>query len=356
MVASTNGVSGIIAPDGTVLDRAGTRTQDVLVERIALDSAITPAVRLGAWIGWLCAGAVVVGLLLELLAYRRMWQRNDRRRQPEHRRSGTRRGRPDLQRSGQSRLDRRSAAPRAARHRRAGGRRPLAGRHRPDRRQARRRRPQVKVLHRAAKGGLGGAYLHGFAHALAAGYDVIGEMDADGSHQPEQLSRLLVALDGADLVIGARWVRGGSVVNWPLQRELLSRGGNLYVRLLLGIGVGTPPRATASSGVRRSEKIDLATVRSTGYVFQTDLVARTLRAGLVVREVPIEFVERVRGESKMSGAVAVESLRKITAWGVRERAAQVRRGLRRRGEPPPPPHGPRCSWRSSWCRWSRSTC
>ena len=141
------------------------------------------------------------------------------------------------------------------------------------------------------------AYLHGFAHALAAGYDVIGEMDADGSHQPEQLSRLLVALDGADLVIGARWVRGGSVVNWPLQRELLSRGGNLYVRLLLGIGVRD---ATAGYRLfrRTTLEIDLATVRSTGYVFQTDLVARTLRAGLVVREVPIEFVERVRGSRR----------------------------------------------------------
>ena len=187
--------------------------------------------------------------------------------------------------------------------------------------------PRVQVLHRAAKGGLGGAYLHGFAHALAEGYDVIGEMDADGSHQPEQLSRLLGALDGADLVIGARWVPGGSVVNWPLQRELLSRGGNLYVRLLLGIGVRD---ATAGYRLFRRttlEKIDLATVRSTGYVFQTDLVARTLRAGLVVREVPIEFVERVRGESKMTGAVAVESLKKITAWGVRERRAQLRRRL-----------------------------
>jgi dolichol-phosphate mannosyltransferase len=189
--------------------------------------------------------------------------------------------------------------------------------------------PRVQVLHRAAKGGLGGAYLHGFAHALAEGYDVIGEMDADGSHQPEQLSRLLGALDDADLVIGARWVPGGSVVNWPLQRELLSRGGNLYVRLLLGMGVRD---ATAGYRLFRRttlEKIDLATVRSTGYVFQTDLVARTLRAGLVVREVPIEFVERVRGESKMTGAVAVESLRKITAWGVRERGAQVRRRLGR---------------------------
>ena len=189
--------------------------------------------------------------------------------------------------------------------------------------------PQVRVLHRPGKGGLGAAYLHGFEHALAEGYDVIGEMDADGSHQPEQLSRLLTALADADLVIGARWVPDGSVVNWPLHRELLSRGGNLYVRLLLGVGVRD---ATAGYRLFRRttlEKIDLATVRSTGYVFQTDLAVRTLRAGLVVREVPIDFVERVRGESKMSGAVAVESLRKITAWGLRERAAQVRRGLGR---------------------------
>jgi dolichol-phosphate mannosyltransferase len=189
--------------------------------------------------------------------------------------------------------------------------------------------PQVRVLHRPGKGGLGAAYLHGFEHALAEGYDVIGEMDADGSHLPEQLSRLLTALADADLVIGARWVPDGSVVNWPLHRELLSRGGNLYVRLLLGVGVRD---ATAGYRLFRRttlEKIDLATVRSTGYVFQTDLAVRTLRAGLVVREVPIDFVERVRGESKMSGAVAVESLRKITAWGLRERAAQLRLGLGR---------------------------
>ncbi len=191
--------------------------------------------------------------------------------------------------------------------------------------------PAVHVLHRHAKAGLGAAYLAGFAWALAAGYDVIGEMDADGSHQPEQLDRLLTALDDADLVIGSRWVPGGSVVNWPWRRELLSRGGNLYVRLLLGIDVRD---ATAGFRLfRRSalEKIDLSSVQSTGYVFQTDLVTRCLRAGLVVREVPIEFVERVRGDSKMSGAVAAESLRRITRWGLRERRDQVRRAARREG-------------------------
>ena len=192
--------------------------------------------------------------------------------------------------------------------------------------------PQVHVLHRAAKGGLGAAYLAGFAWALDAGYDVVGEMDADGSHQPEQLQRLLDALHGADLVIGSRWVPGGSVVNWPRRRELLSRGGNLYVRLLLGISVRD---ATAGFRLFRRqtlEKIDLAKVQSTGYVFQTDLVARTLNAGMSVREVPIEFVERVRGDSKMSGAVATESLKRITAWGLRERRAQLRRAWQgRRG-------------------------
>ena len=186
----------------------------------------------------------------------------------------------------------------------------------------------VHVLHRAGKGGLGAAYRVGFAWALARDYDVIGEMDADGSHQPEQLPALLAAIEaGADLALGSRYVPGGSVVNWPVHRLGLSRGGNLYVRTLLGIAV-----RDATSGFRlyRREalaKIDLDSVRSTGYVFQTDMVSRVLNAGLAVQEVPIEFIERVRGESKMSGAVAWESLWRITRWGVRERTAQVRRRL-----------------------------
>ena len=187
----------------------------------------------------------------------------------------------------------------------------------------------VHVLRRDGKGGLGAAYLAGFRWALGAGYDVIGEMDADGSHQPEQLHRLLEALTDADLVIGSRWVPGGAVINWPWRREALSRGGNLYVRMLLGIDVRD---ATAGFRVFRRtalESIDLSSVRSTGYVFQTDLVTRCLRAGLRVREVPIEFIERVRGESKMSGAVAMESLKRITQWGLRERRDQVRRAFAR---------------------------
>jgi dolichol-phosphate mannosyltransferase len=187
--------------------------------------------------------------------------------------------------------------------------------------------PSVRVVHRTAKAGLGAAYLHGFRVALEAGYDVVGEMDADGSHQPEQLHRLLTALADADLVIGSRYVPGGSVVNWPASRLVLSRGGNLYVRLLLGIPVHD---ATAGYRLfRRSalEKIDLASVRSAGYVFQTELAHRAVVAGLRVAEVPIDFVERVRGDSKMSGDVAAESLRRITAWGVHERYQQVRGAL-----------------------------
>lgn len=204
---------------------------------------------------------------------------------------------------------------------------------------------QVQVLHRTAKGGLGAAYLHGFAVALEQGYDVIGEMDADGSHQPEQLHRLLGALVDADLVIGSRYVPGGSIVNWPRRRELLSRGGNLYVRLLLGMGVKD---ATAGFRLFRRptlEKIDLATVTSTGYVFQTDMAYRTVMAGLKVSEVPIEFIERVRGDSKMSGQVASESLKKITVWGLHERREQARRALRRRDGQRTTRKGPRGSTR-----------
>jgi dolichol-phosphate mannosyltransferase len=198
---------------------------------------------------------------------------------------------------------------------------------------------RVKVVHRTQKAGLGAAYLHGFAVALERGYDVVGEMDADGSHQPEQLPRLLAALRDADLVIGSRWVPGGSVVNWPWTRKALSVGGNLYARLALGI-----PVRDVTAGYRlfrRStlEAIDLPTVESSGYCFQADLAWRTAQAGLRIVEVPIEFVERVRGESKMDRDVATESLRRITGWGIAERRRQARDVLskvtRRTGEEAP---------------------
>jgi dolichol-phosphate mannosyltransferase len=182
----------------------------------------------------------------------------------------------------------------------------------------------VTVLHRTGKAGLGAAYLHGFAVALERGYDVIGEMDADGSHQPEQLPRMLDALAGADLVLGSRWVPGGSVVNWAPFRVALSIGGNAYARWLLGI-----PVKDVTGGFRlfrrtTLEKIRLEDVESVGYCFQTDLVWRTVLAGLRVVEVPIEFVERVHGESKMDRQVATESLVRITRWGLKTRGRQAR--------------------------------
>lgn len=189
--------------------------------------------------------------------------------------------------------------------------------------------PQVQVVHRTEKAGLGAAYIHGFTVALAQGYDVIGEMDADGSHQPEQLYRLRSALLDADLVIGSRYVPGGSVVNWPLFRRLLSAFGNLYVRLLLGIKVHDSTAGFRLFRRTTLEKIDVSTVNVTGYVFQTDMAWRTLQAGLTVREVPIEFIERERGDSKMSRSVAIESLQRITWWGLKQRGAQFVRALRR---------------------------
>lgn len=190
--------------------------------------------------------------------------------------------------------------------------------------------PQVAVLHRTGKQGLGTAYVAGFRWALERGYDVVVEMDADGSHRPEELPRLLAALDGdVALVIGSRWVPGGSVVNWPRHREALSRGGNTFTRVMLGLDVRD---ATAGFRAYRAdvlERLDLAAVASQGYCFQVDMAWRVAQAGGVVREVPITFVERVEGRSKMSRAIVVEALVRVTQWGVRHRAQQVAAAARR---------------------------
>jgi len=190
--------------------------------------------------------------------------------------------------------------------------------------------PRVHVLHRTAKAGLGGAYVAGFGWGLERGFDVLVEMDADGSHAPEQLSRLLDALRDADLVIGSRWVPGGTVVNWPKSRELLSRGGNLYTRIALGIDL-----RDATGGYRAYrravlEEIDYRSVVSEGYCFQVDLAWRAARGGFRVVEVPITFAERERGESKMSGSIVREALWRVTQWGAQHRANQIRRVVRRR--------------------------
>jgi dolichol-phosphate mannosyltransferase len=189
---------------------------------------------------------------------------------------------------------------------------------------------QVEVMHRPHKEGLGAAYVAGFRWGLARGYDVLVEMDADGSHQPEQLPDLLAAVSGADLVLGSRWVPGGRVVNWPLSRQLLSRGGNTYVRLMLGFGVRDATGGFRAFRRRTLEHLSLEDVNSHGYCFQVDLAWRAVRGGFAVTEVPIAFIERELGTSKMSGAIVREALWRVTVWGVAHRLAQVRGLLGRR--------------------------
>ncbi len=189
---------------------------------------------------------------------------------------------------------------------------------------------RIQVLHRTGKAGLGSAYIAGFRLGLAAGYDVLVEMDADGSHAPEELPRLLAAIEHADLVLGSRWVPGGQVMNWPKSREALSRGANLYTRLALGIGLHD---ATGGYRVYRRqllEAIELDSIASQGYCFQVDLAWRAVQAGFRVIEVPITFAERERGESKMSGNVIREALFRITEWGLAHRSAQLKGLIRRR--------------------------
>ncbi len=189
---------------------------------------------------------------------------------------------------------------------------------------------RVHVLHRTVKAGLGGAYIAGFGWALARDYDVVVEMDADGSHAPEQLPLLLRALEDADLVLGSRWVRGGSVRNWPLRREVLSRGANIYTQAALGVRLRDATGGYRAYRRQVLESMDLATIDSQGYCFQIDLAWRAVRAGFRVVEVPITFSERERGESKMSGDIVKEALVKLTGWGLAYRRTQLR-GLTKRG-------------------------
>jgi dolichol-phosphate mannosyltransferase len=189
---------------------------------------------------------------------------------------------------------------------------------------------RVQVLHRPPKSGLGAAYVAGFQRGLADGYHILVEMDADGSHAPEQLPRLLAALDHADLVLGSRWVPGGEVLNWPRRRALLSRGGNVYTRLALGIDLHDATGGYRAYRRQVLKAIDLSSVASQGYCFQVDLAWRVVQAGYEVTEVPITFAERQLGESKMSGDIVREALLLVTRWGLAHRAGQLRALLRRR--------------------------
>lgn len=183
--------------------------------------------------------------------------------------------------------------------------------------------PRLNVLHRCEKTGLGAAYIAGFGWALERDFTVMVEMDADGSHAPEQLPGLLAALSDADLVLGSRWVPGGAVRNWPARRKLLSRGANAYTQLALGLRL-----RDATGGYRAYrrtvlEKLDLDGVASQGYCFQIDLAWRTVQAGFRVVEVPITFADRERGQSKMSGDIVREALTMVTGWGLSQRRRQL---------------------------------
>ena len=193
--------------------------------------------------------------------------------------------------------------------------------------------PRVSVLHNPAKGGLGAAYLAGFRRALEGDWEIICEMDADGSHRGRDLPQLLRAVhDGADLAIGSRWVPGGAVVNWPRNRHVLSRGANVYANVLMGLGVND---ATAGfRAFRRStlETIHLDDVESAGYCFQIDMTRRVSDAGLTIVEVPVTFVERELGESKMSGNIIREALVRVVQWGAERRGRQIRALVSRRND------------------------
>jgi dolichol-phosphate mannosyltransferase len=201
--------------------------------------------------------------------------------------------------------------------------------------------PRITVLHRPGKEGLGAAYLAGFSWALQRDYQVVVQMDADGSHPPEALPSMLDALGDADLVLGSRYVSGGEVRNWPAHREWLSRGGNLYSRVALGISVRDVTAGYRAFRRQVLAELDLDRVSSQGYCFQIDMAWRAVQGGFRVVEVPITFTERQRGKSKMSGAIVTEAFLQVARWG-------TRRVLRRSGPsstdpaagPPAPPESP----------------
>ena len=178
------------------------------------------------------------------------------------------------------------------------------------------RHARVSALHRPAKQGLGPAYIDGFSYAFANGYEIVVEMDADGSHQAFDLQRILLAISSADLVIGSRWISGGSVQNWPFARVLLSKYGNVYARLMLGTDILDMTSGFRAYRASFLQKLISTPVSSQGYSFQVELAFRASKTG-VVKEVPITFVERAEGRSKMTLGIVFEALVKIQLWGIR---------------------------------------
>jgi dolichol-phosphate mannosyltransferase len=177
--------------------------------------------------------------------------------------------------------------------------------------------PELRVMHRPAKQGLGRAYLDGFADALAHGAELILEMDADFSHDPADLPRLIAAAGAADLVLGSRYVPGGGVENWGPVRRILSRGGSWYARALLGVPVRDLTGGFKCFNRRVLEAIDLDDVHADGYGFQIELTYRAIQAGFTVTEVPILFRERREGQSKMTARIALEAVWKVPALRLR---------------------------------------
>ena len=183
----------------------------------------------------------------------------------------------------------------------------------------------VHVLHRTVKAGLGAAYLDAFGWAKSNGYDVVVEMDADGSHRPQDLTKILDALTNNDVVLGSRWIKDGRVVNWAKSREVLSRGGNLYTRMWLGIGIRDATGGFRAYRMSALDVMNIEEVESQGYCFQVDMAWRAVKANLRVAEVPITFVERELGESKMDGSIVKEALWRVTQWGIEKRYSDLKR-------------------------------
>ena len=181
---------------------------------------------------------------------------------------------------------------------------------------------RVQVMHRTEKNGLGPAYIAGFTWALNNKYDVIIEMDADGSHPAEKLPALIEAVSkpgGAGLAVGSRWVPGGSVVNWPLYRKLISQGGSWYARTMLSMPVRDVTAGFVAFNANVLRQINLSSVDSQGYCFQIDLKRRVFEGNYGIVEVPITFRERELGVSKMSSSIVVEAMGRVTVWGLQKR-------------------------------------
>ncbi|CAB4711095.1 unannotated protein [freshwater metagenome] len=174
----------------------------------------------------------------------------------------------------------------------------------------------VEVIERSNKQGLGSAYRAGFAIALDRGYESIIEMDADGSHQVSDLNKMMEWIGSADLLIGSRWVADGQIANWSKFRELLSKAANAYANLVLSLGVGDTTSGFRIYSGELLAKMDVHTIDSQGYCFQIEMTRRALARGATIAEIPITFVEREHGISKMSFSIAIEAVLRITAWGL----------------------------------------